>query len=99
MNQTIYTMAEVTEILGFKNKQKLFAFLRNYIILQGQVPAREFLIMGYFETRPYHIYGKNRQYAFKTVQLIQVTPNGLKFIQNLHKLLTKDLYASPFANN
>ena len=88
-------MKEVAEMLHFNSRNKLFEFLRRYNILIGSVPAREFQIMGYFDVIQYHIRNKEGK-PFKTVPLIRVTESGVKFIKELHKLLTKDLYVSGF---
>lgn len=88
-------MTEVAELLGFKNNRKLYNFLRQYNIVQGREPAREFLIVGYFEQHSKEIKNKEGR-TFKLAPFIRVTPKGIVFINELHHLLTKEFYASLF---
>lgn len=95
LEKTSYSMAEVADLLGFKNNRKLYQFLRRYNIVQGSEPVREFLIVGYFEQHFKEIKNKEEK-TFKLAPLIRVTPKGVLFINELYQLLTKDFYVSPF---
>lgn len=95
LTKSSYSMSEVAEILGFKNHRKLYQFVRQYNIVQGSEPAREFLIVGYFEQHFKEIKNKNGK-TFKRAQFIRVTPKGVVFINELHQLLTKNFYVSSF---
>ncbi|AXE17959.1 hypothetical protein DR864_09535 [Runella rosea] len=90
-----YSMKETAELLGFKNRAMMFSFLRRYNIINGSLPAREFLIMEYFDVQNYKIRNRKGE-CFKAVPLIRVTQAGVKFIEDLHHLLTKDQYAPHF---
>lgn len=94
---TNYTMAEAAEICSFKSRVKLFEFLRKYNIIQEQYPAAEFIQSNYFIVGYTSI--RNQGRIIKTVPQIYVTEKGIKFIKNLHKIITKDFYVSFHTNN
>lgn len=95
LEKSSYSMAEVAELLGFKNNRKLYNFLRQYNIVQGREPAREFMIVDYFESHVKEIKNKEGR-TYKLTPFIRVTAKGIVFINELHNLLTKDFYVSSF---
>lgn len=95
LEKSSYSMAEAAELLGFKNRLTLYHFLRQYNIVQGREPAREFMIVDYFESHVKEIKNKEGR-TFKLTPFIRVTPKGIVFINELHHLLTKSFYVSPF---
>lgn len=95
LTKSSYSMAEVAELLGFKNNRKLYHFLRQYNIVQGREPAREFIIVDYFESHVKEVKDKEGR-TFKRDSYVRVTPKGIVFINELYHLLTKDIYVFPF---
>jgi len=95
LEKSSYSMAEVAELLGFKNNRTLYCFLRQYNIVKGIQPAREFLIVDYFECCQKEVRNKEGR-TFKLVPFTRVTRKGVLFISELHQLLTKDFYVSAF---
>ena len=95
---TVYghTMLIAAEKCGFISRPKLFEFLRRYGIIVGSYPAPEFIIMGYFTVANHNV--RHDGQILKTVPQIFVTEAGIKFIKNLHKLITKDVYVPHFAH-
>jgi phage antirepressor YoqD-like protein len=79
----LFSMAETAEKIG-TGRNKLYAFLRKHGIFNGTKVKPEFLFMGYFEERSCQIQKGNFS---KRVNLISVTPKGLRMISQLAKLL------------
>jgi phage antirepressor YoqD-like protein len=95
--QSIFKMAEAANECEFKSRTKLFEFLRRYGVIKNQYPSPEFIVMGYFEVNHTEIWNQGR--LLKTVPQIYVTRKGIKFIKDLYKVITKNLYVPFHATN
>jgi hypothetical protein len=65
-------------------RPKMFAFLRNYSIIQGKLPKPELVSKGLFTVEHRLIKPVN-----KTVPVIRVSKRGERFIKDLAKLVYK----------
>ena len=77
-----FTMLQVAKVLKLKGRNKLFAFLRNELILMSKgerhnIPRQQFIDAGYFLVVMKSMFIKNE---IMNIPVTLVTPRGIKYI-------------------
>ena len=83
----IYSINDIVSLVGnphLNSEKKMFSFLRKYGILSDMTPQAELIARNFFTIEFRHI--KNGNFS-KTVQVVRVSPKGVKFIIKFAKLI------------
>jgi len=83
----IYSIGDIVSLVNhpqLNTRNKMFSFLRKYGMLNNMLPLPELISKGYFTIEFHHI--KNGNFS-KTVQVVRVSPKGVKFLIKFAKLI------------